>query len=44
MKVESDEEAVADERQPYGLTAAIWTRDEAAAVTLGDHIETGTCS
>jgi acyl-CoA reductase-like NAD-dependent aldehyde dehydrogenase len=26
----------------YGLTASVWTRDEAAAVALGDEIETGT--
>jgi len=43
MKVGSDEEAVAlmnDSR--YGLTAAIWTMDEDAAIRLGDRIETGT--
>jgi len=26
----------------YGLTASIWTRDEAAAVALGEQLETGT--
>ena len=26
----------------YGLTASVWTRDEAAAVALGDEIDTGT--
>jgi acyl-CoA reductase-like NAD-dependent aldehyde dehydrogenase len=26
----------------YGLTAAIWTQDEAAAVLIGDKVETGT--
>jgi acyl-CoA reductase-like NAD-dependent aldehyde dehydrogenase len=43
MKVRNDDEAVAlmnDSR--YGLTAAIWTRDEAAALAIGDRVETGT--
>jgi len=43
MKVHSDAEAV--ERMndsPFGLTAAIWTRDEAAALALGDQVHTGT--
>jgi acyl-CoA reductase-like NAD-dependent aldehyde dehydrogenase len=43
QKVASDEEAVAlmnDSR--YGLTAAVWTRDEDAALAIGDRIETGT--
>ena len=43
MKVHSDSEAV--ERMndsPFGLTAAIWTRDEAAALTLGEQVDTGT--
>jgi acyl-CoA reductase-like NAD-dependent aldehyde dehydrogenase len=43
MKVRSDEEAVAlinDSR--YGLTAAIWTSDEQAALSIGDRIHTGT--
>ena len=43
MKVGSDEEAVAlmnDSR--YGLTAAIWTADAAAAERLGDRLATGT--
>ena len=26
----------------YGLTAAVWTRDEEAAVRIGDRLETGT--
>jgi acyl-CoA reductase-like NAD-dependent aldehyde dehydrogenase len=42
-KVGSDEEAVQlmnDSR--YGLTAAVWTADEDAAVRIGDQIETGT--
>ncbi len=44
MPVESDEAAIRlmnDSR--YGLTAAIWTADEAAAIRLGDQLETGTC-
>jgi acyl-CoA reductase-like NAD-dependent aldehyde dehydrogenase len=43
MPVADDEQAVRlmnDSR--YGLTAAIWTRDEAAATRLGDELETGT--
>jgi acyl-CoA reductase-like NAD-dependent aldehyde dehydrogenase len=43
MRVASDDEAVAlmnDSR--YGLTAAVWTADEAAAIAIGDRIETGT--
>jgi acyl-CoA reductase-like NAD-dependent aldehyde dehydrogenase len=43
MKVGSDDEAIAlmnDSR--YGLTAAIWTQDEDAAIAIGDRIETGT--
>jgi len=42
-KVYSDAEAV--ERMndsPFGLTAAVWTRDEAAALALGDQVRTGT--
>ena len=43
MRVSSDDEAAAlMNDSPYGLTAAVWTRDEAAAVALGDRIETGT--
>ncbi|HEX2526533.1 MAG TPA: aldehyde dehydrogenase family protein [Geminicoccus sp.] len=43
MKVSSDEEAVAlMNDSPYGLTAAIWTSDVAAAERIGDQIETGT--
>jgi acyl-CoA reductase-like NAD-dependent aldehyde dehydrogenase len=43
MPVASDEQAVRlmnDSR--YGLTASIWTRDEAAATRLGSELETGT--
>jgi acyl-CoA reductase-like NAD-dependent aldehyde dehydrogenase len=43
MKVGSDEEAIElmNDSQ-YGLTAAIWTADEAAAIRIGDRVETGT--
>ena len=27
---------------PFGLTAAIWTSDEKAAIRIGDQVETGT--
>jgi acyl-CoA reductase-like NAD-dependent aldehyde dehydrogenase len=43
MPVDDDAHAVRlmnDSR--YGLTASVWTQDEAAAVALGDRIETGT--
>ena len=43
MPVGSDEEAIRlmnDSR--YGLTAAIWTSDEEAAIRIGDQVETGT--
>jgi len=43
MKVRNDEEALAlMNDSPYGLTASIWTADEAAAIALGDRLETGT--
>ncbi len=43
MKVGSDDEAVALMNDSgFGLTASIWTRDEAAAIAIGDRIETGT--
>ena len=43
MKVKSDEDAIRlmNDSQ-YGLTAAIWTMDEDAAIRIGDAIETGT--
>jgi acyl-CoA reductase-like NAD-dependent aldehyde dehydrogenase len=43
MPVSSDDEAIRlmnDSR--YGLTAAIWTADEDAAIRIGDRVETGT--
>jgi acyl-CoA reductase-like NAD-dependent aldehyde dehydrogenase len=43
MRVRNDEEAIGlmnDSR--YGLTAAIWTADETAAIRIGDRVETGT--
>jgi acyl-CoA reductase-like NAD-dependent aldehyde dehydrogenase len=43
MPVSGDEEAIRlmnDSR--YGLTAAIWTNDEGAAIRIGDRIDTGT--
>lgn len=43
MPVSGDDEAIAlMNDSEYGLTAAIWTRDEEAAVHIGDRIETGT--
>jgi acyl-CoA reductase-like NAD-dependent aldehyde dehydrogenase len=43
MSVKSDEEAIAlMNDSSYGLTASVWTSDEAAALDLGDRIETGT--
>ncbi|MFO1400959.1 MAG: aldehyde dehydrogenase family protein [Steroidobacteraceae bacterium] len=43
MKVRSDEEAVrCMNDSAFGLTAAIWTQDEAAALALGAEVETGT--
>jgi len=43
MKVASDTEAVAHmNTSPFGLTAAVWTGDVAAALSLGEQVETGT--
>jgi acyl-CoA reductase-like NAD-dependent aldehyde dehydrogenase len=43
MKVSSDDEAIQlMNDSPYGLTAAVWTEDEAAAISIGDRVETGT--
>ena len=43
MKVRSDEEAVAlMNDSDFGLTAAIWTSDEEAAIEIGDRVRTGT--
>ncbi|HUX74227.1 MAG TPA: aldehyde dehydrogenase family protein [Steroidobacteraceae bacterium] len=42
-KVRSDGEAVARMNDsPFGLTAAIWTQDEDAALALGGQVQTGT--
>jgi acyl-CoA reductase-like NAD-dependent aldehyde dehydrogenase len=43
MKVSGDDEAVTlMNDSPYGLTAAIWTQDESAALRVGERVETGT--
>jgi acyl-CoA reductase-like NAD-dependent aldehyde dehydrogenase len=43
MRVRSDAEAVAHMNDSaFGLTAAVWTRDAAAAERLGGQVETGT--
>jgi acyl-CoA reductase-like NAD-dependent aldehyde dehydrogenase len=43
MPVGSDDEAIRlMNHSRYGLTAAIWTMDEDAAIRIGDRIETGT--
>jgi acyl-CoA reductase-like NAD-dependent aldehyde dehydrogenase len=43
MPVDSDQQALAlMNDSPYGLTAAIWTQDRAAAIALGEQIATGT--
>jgi acyl-CoA reductase-like NAD-dependent aldehyde dehydrogenase len=44
MPVSSDEEAIQlMNDSPYGLTAGVWTTDEAAALAIGAQLETGTC-
>jgi acyl-CoA reductase-like NAD-dependent aldehyde dehydrogenase len=43
MAVSSDEEAIAlmnDSR--YGLTASVWTKDQAKAAEIGNMVDTGT--
>ncbi len=43
MKVGSDEEAIElMNDSEYGLTAAIWTADPDAAITIGERVQTGT--
>lgn len=43
MRVRSDEEAIELMNDSvYGLTAAIWTADEGAALSIGERIQTGT--
>lgn len=43
MKVSSDDEAVRHMNDSaFGLTAAVWSRDEAAALAIGDALQTGT--
>jgi len=43
MPVDSDDEAIRlMNDSPYGLTAGVWTSDEAAALRIGAQIETGT--
>ena len=43
MKVASDEAAIElMNDSEYGLTAAIWTGDEEAAISIGERVETGT--
>jgi acyl-CoA reductase-like NAD-dependent aldehyde dehydrogenase len=43
QRVGSDDEAIhLMNDSVYGLTAAIWTSDETAAVAIGDRVETGT--
>ncbi len=43
MKVASDEEAISlMNDSEFGLTASVWTADEAAAIRIGDQVATGT--
>ena len=43
MKVGDDDEAIKlMNDSPYGLTAAVFTKDEEAAIRIGDQVETGT--
>lgn len=43
MPVKNDDEAIQlMNDSPYGLTASIWTKDESAAETIAEQLETGT--
>ena len=43
MRVKNDEEAIAlMNDSEYGLTAAIWTSDPEAAISIGERVDTGT--
>jgi acyl-CoA reductase-like NAD-dependent aldehyde dehydrogenase len=43
MKVSGDDAAIAQMNDsPFGLTAAVWTRDTATAIRLGERVQTGT--
>jgi acyl-CoA reductase-like NAD-dependent aldehyde dehydrogenase len=43
MKVDGDDRAVElMNDSPYGLTASVWTKDAAAAMAIGERLETGT--
>jgi acyl-CoA reductase-like NAD-dependent aldehyde dehydrogenase len=43
IKVASDAEAIARMNDSqFGLTASVWSADEAAAVAIGDQLDTGT--
>ena len=43
MKVRNDDEAIRHMNDSdFGLTAAIWTSDEKAALDIGNRIDTGT--
>ena len=43
MAVESDADAIAHMNDSdFGLTASVWTRDEASALEIGRRVETGT--